>query len=137
MTKKQLATIKKLLLERQQEILQQFGASSEDIGKLQEENAADWVDRVTLDDAVNSLMSKESDLAKELERISQSLDNIEKNEYGICGECQKEISFERLEAVPTAQLCVDCKNAMEKAENRYVNYRGPSSIPSEMFEIDD
>lgn len=137
MTKKQLATLKNLLLERQQEILQQVGASSDDIGKLQEENVADWVDRVTLDDAVNSLMTKESDLAKELERTIESLNNIDKGEYGVCEECHKEISFERLEAVPSAKLCVDCKNNLEKAQNRTANNRGPSTIPSEMFEFDD
>ncbi|MEE9168496.1 MAG: TraR/DksA family transcriptional regulator [bacterium] len=137
MTKKQLATLKKLLLERQQEILRQFGASSDDIGKLQEENVADWVDRVTLDDAVNSLMSKESDLAKELEITIESLSSIEKGEYGICEECDKQISFERLEAVPAAKLCIDCKNKLEKQQNRVINHRGPSAIPSEMFEFDE
>ena len=137
MTKKQMATLKKLLLDRQQEILQQVGASSDDIGKLQEENVADWVDRVTLDDAVNSLMSKESELAKELERTIESLNSMDKGGYGICDECKQEISYERLEAVPAAQLCVDCKNRLEKEQNRVPNLRGPTTIPSEMFAIDE
>ena len=137
MNKKQRESLKKLLEERQQEILQQFGASSEDIGKLQEENAADWVDRVTLDGAVSSLMSQESDLSKELERILEALENIEKNTYGICGECQKEITFERLEAVPTAKMCVDCKNKMERTQGRVFNQRGPASIPTKVLRTDD
>jgi len=134
MNKKQLAELKQLLLKRQQEILEQVGASSEDIGNLQGENAADWVDRVTLDDAMNSLMSKESDLARELEAITEALDKMEKGTYGICESCGKEISYERLEAVPTARLCVACKNEMEKSQSRGFNHRGPSSIPSEIFE---
>ncbi len=134
MNKKQMENLKQLLLQRQQEILEQVGASSEDIGNLQGENAADWVDRVTLDDAMNSLMSKESDLARELEAIADALEKIEKGTYGICESCGKEISYERLEAVPTARLCVECKNQMEKSQSRGMNHRGPSSIPSEIFE---
>lgn len=137
MTKKQLATLKKLLIERQQEILQQFGASYDDIDQLQGENAADWVDRVNLDNAVHNLMSKESDLAEELEEIIEALENIEKGEYGICNECEQEIAFERLEAVLTAKLCVNCKNEKEKTQNRVTNSRGPSSIPSGLFELDE
>lgn len=134
MNKKQLEALKKQLLERQQEILRQAGASSDDIGNLQGENAADWVDRVTLDDAMNSLMSKESDLARELEAISDALKKIEEGTYGICESCGKEIAYERLEAVPTARLCVECKNKLEKSQSRGFNHRGPSSIPSELFE---
>jgi len=48
MTKRQIEILKKLLLERQQEILQELGASNDDINKLQRENSADWVDRVSL-----------------------------------------------------------------------------------------
>ena len=137
MTKKQLTTLKKLLIERQQEILQQFGTSYDDIDKLQGENTADWVDRASLDNTVNSLMSKESDLSEELEEIKEALENIEKGEFGICVECDKEIAFERLEAVLTAKLCVDCKNKKEKTQSRIFNSRGPSSIPSELFEFDE
>ena len=79
-------------------------------------------------------MSKESDLARELEAIADALEKIEKGTYGICESCGKEISYERLEAVPTARLCVECKNQMEKSQSRGMNHRGPSSIPSEIFE---
>ncbi len=134
MTKKQLKTLKELLIERQQEILARVGASTDDISSLQGENAADWVDRVSLDDAMNNLMSKESELARELERIFEALQKIEKIGYGICEECKKEVAFERLEAVPTARFCIDCKNLIERRQKRGSNYRGPSSIPSEVFE---
>jgi DnaK suppressor protein len=134
MNAKELKILKELLLERQQEILAQVGASSEDIGKLQGENAADWVDRVSLDAAMNSLMSKESDLAQELERIVEALHKIEKGGYGTCEGCETDILFDRLEAVPMAKFCINCKNEMEKQQSRGTKYRGPSSIPKEVFE---
>ncbi len=134
MNKKQLKILRELLIERQEEILTQVGASTDDINSLQGGNAADWVDRVSLDDAMNNLMNKESDLARELERIFEALQRIEKTGFGICEECNKEVSFERLEAVPTARFCIDCKNLIEKRQKRGSNFRGPSSIPSEVFE---
>ena len=134
MDKKKIEALKKLLLERQNEILAQVGASNDDIGSLQGENAADWVDRVTLDAAMNNLMSKESELARELERIMEALEKIEKGDYGTCEACDKDISFERLEAVPSAKMCIDCKNSFEKQQRRGSNLRGPSSIPTEVFE---
>lgn len=134
MEDKKLEILRQLLQERQQEILSQVGASSEDIGSLQGENAADWVDRVSLDDAMNNLMSKESELAQELEKILEALQKIEKGEYGICEKCKQEISFDRLEAVPTAKYCIRCKNELEKQQRRGPNSRGPSSIPTEVFE---
>jgi len=134
MDKKHLKIFAQLLIERQQEILSQVGASTEDIGKLQGENVADWVDRVSLDDAMNNLMSKESDLAHELENIIQALQKIEKGEYGTCEQCNKPISIERLEAVLTAKYCISCKNKLEKEQSRSSNLRGPSSIPTEVFE---
>lgn len=134
MTKKQLKTLQELLIERQQEILARVGASTDDISSLQGENAADWVDRVSLDDAMNNLLSKESDLARELERIFETLQKIEKTGYGICEECKNEVAFERLEAVPTARFCIDCKNLIERRQKRGSNNKGSSSIPSEVFE---
>jgi|Deesub1362B_J571_1020462.scaffolds.fasta_scaffold03814_4 DnaK suppressor protein len=134
MNKKQLEQLKQILIQRKQEILTKVGASTEDIGDLQGETATDWVDRVSLDDAMNSLMSKESELARELEDIVEALEKMERGEYGICEECGQEIAFERLEAVPTAKLCVPCKSKKEKSEFRGYNQRGPSSIPSELFD---
>ena len=135
MDDKKLKILKELLLERQQEILTQVGASTDDIGSLQGENAADWVDRVSLDAAMNSLMNKESELARELEQLIEALQKIEKGEgYGTCDSCEDDISFDRLEAVPMAKFCIKCKNEMEKKQRRGTNYRGPSSIPAEVFE---
>ncbi|MDZ7374394.1 MAG: TraR/DksA C4-type zinc finger protein [candidate division KSB1 bacterium] len=46
--------------------------------------------------------------------LDQALLRIERGEYGICVSCGKPISRERLEAVPHARLCIDCKNKEER-----------------------
>lgn len=41
--------------------------------------------------------------------IERALEKIDEGTYGKCESCGKEIPAERLEAVPAATLCVDCK----------------------------
>ncbi|GBD93703.1 general stress protein 16O [bacterium BMS3Abin05] len=134
MNKKQLEKFKQLLLEQQREILGSAGASSEDIDQLQGSPAADWVDRVTVDNAISSLIARESELARELDNIRDALLKIEKDTYGICEECGKEINHERLEAIPTARLCRDCQQEQEKNSQRETEFRGRSNIPKEVFD---
>jgi RNA polymerase-binding protein DksA len=51
-----------------------------------------------------------------LYHIDEALRRIENNTYGICQECNKNISPERLEAVPHARLCIECKAKEELRE---------------------
>jgi RNA polymerase-binding protein DksA len=53
-----------------------------------------------------------------LYHIDEALRRLYKNEYGVCQTCGENISKERLEAVPHARLCIQCKEAEEKAKQR-------------------
>lgn len=44
---------------------------------------------------------------KELEDINEALHAIEEGTYGICTKCGEDIPFERLQAVPTTDRCVN------------------------------
>ena len=52
----------------------------------------------------------------ELQRIEQALDRMEVGKYGICQACGRSISQERLRALPSATLCVECKRSEEASE---------------------
>jgi RNA polymerase-binding transcription factor DksA len=39
-------------------------------------------------------------------------------EFGKCQECGEEISFERLDALPHARLCIKCKAKEEDSDRR-------------------
>ena len=43
--------------------------------------------------------------------VLAALERLDGGTYGSCERCGKEIPIERLEALPTARLCVDCKQA--------------------------
>ncbi|WP_242973369.1 TraR/DksA C4-type zinc finger protein [Clostridium thermosuccinogenes] len=48
-----------------------------------------------------------------LKEIHDALDRIEKGTYGKCAFCGDEISYERLEALPYARLCIKCEESKE------------------------
>src|SRR3989344_7810964 len=67
----------------------------------------------------NDRASQESDMTLELrnrdrerkliKKINEMLAKIDAGEYGYCDNCGIEIGLNRLEARPTATLCIDCK----------------------------
>ena len=76
----------------------------------------------------NDRASQESDIALELrnrdrerkliKKIDETLGRIEKGEYGYCDSCGVEIGLKRLEARPTATMCIDCKTLEELREKQ-------------------
>lgn len=76
----------------------------------------------------NDRASQESDMALELrnrdrerkliKKIDDTLKNIDEGDYGYCEGCGIEIGLKRLEARPTATLCIDCKTLDELRERQ-------------------
>ncbi len=54
-----------------------------------------------------------------LYHIDQALERIEDGSYGLCHECNQYISADRLEAVPHARLCINCKMKEENGVAQY------------------
>lgn len=48
-----------------------------------------------------------------LDRVNDAIARIDAGTYGTCGRCGAEIPAARLEAVPAASLCIQCKEAEE------------------------
>lgn len=76
----------------------------------------------------NDRASQESDMTLELrnrdrerkliKKIDETLAKIDAGEYGYCDNCGIEIGLKRLEARPTASLCIDCKTLEEIKEKQ-------------------
>lgn len=60
----------------------------------------------------SNVLSLAEGLSTRLEDVRSALDRLEKGNYGRCERCGKEINPERLEAIPTARLCISCKQAV-------------------------
>ena len=76
----------------------------------------------------NDRASQESDMTLELrnrdrerkliKKIDEIVGKIDSGDYGYCESCGIEIGLKRLEARPTATLCIDCKTLDEMREKQ-------------------
>lgn len=48
-----------------------------------------------------------------LNQVEGALIRLENGKYGVCAKCNKKISIARLEAIPYAVFCIECKTASE------------------------
>jgi RNA polymerase-binding protein DksA len=69
--------------------------------------ASDDIDRKMIE----ALGSQE---LKRLKLIDSALTRIQQGKYGLCVKCGKRIPLDRLEAIPYALMCIDCKTAEER-----------------------
>lgn len=51
-----------------------------------------------------------------LKKVEEALLRIEEGTFGLCESCEEDIGLKRLEARPTATLCVSCKEEQERKE---------------------
>tara|TARA_B100000029_G_C16993272_1_gene748302 strand:- start:23 stop:457 length:435 start_codon:yes stop_codon:yes gene_type:complete len=70
-----------------------------------------------------------------LKKINKSLHRIEKGLYGLCEECDAEISIERLTARPTAELCIACKEEAELGEKNSIFGKTSKSLGKSISEV--
>ena len=85
-------------------------------------------DEATIFADPNDRASQESDMSLELrnrdrerkliKKIDETIARIDAGEYGYCDSCGIEIGLKRLEARPTATLCIDCKTLDELRERQ-------------------
>ena len=59
-------------------------------------------------------LALENRIRQEMVGIEHALQKFEEGTYGLCDSCGKPIAPERLEALPQASLCVDCKAQQAK-----------------------
>lgn len=70
-----------------------------------------------------------------LKKIAKALGKIKRGTYGMCEECDGEISFERLKARPVAEMCISCKEESEFTENNNFFQKRSKSLGKTLQEI--
>ena len=81
-------------------------------------NYADPADRATQEEEFSLELRTRDRERKLIKKIDESLTTIDTGEYGYCESCGIEIGIRRLEARPTATLCIDCKTLQEIKEKQ-------------------
>jgi len=81
-------------------------------------NFPDPNDRATQESEFSLELRTRDRERKLIKKIDESLKTIESGDYGYCETCGVEIGIRRLEARPTATLCIDCKTLDEIREKQ-------------------
>jgi DnaK suppressor protein len=68
----------------------------------------DWTEQAVLQENDEVLEGLDDLERAEAVTIRQTLRRIESGDYGFCVRCRERIDRQRLEAVPTADTCIDC-----------------------------
>lgn len=81
-------------------------------------NYPDPTDRATQESEITLELRTRDRERRLLRKIDQALAQLDEGEYGFCESCGAEIGLRRLEARPTATLCIDCKSLAEIREKQ-------------------
>ncbi|BDM63275.1 RNA polymerase-binding transcription factor DksA [Shewanella sp. NFH-SH190041] len=90
------------------------------VNHMQDEaaNFPDPVDRAAQEEEFSLELRARDRERKLIKKIEKTLQKIEEDDFGFCESCGIEIGIRRLEARPTADLCIDCKTLAEIREKQ-------------------
>jgi len=118
MNPKQEAHFRAILEAWRTELMQEVDRTVDHM-KLDSVHCPDPNDRATQESDMGLELRTRDRERKLLVKIDKTLRKIDDHEYGYCESCGVEIGIRRLEARPTADLCIDCKTRQETLEQHH------------------
>ncbi len=117
MNPKQLSHFRKILESLKKELWRDID-STVHVMQGEATGFADPNDRATQEADLGLELRNRDRESKLIGKIEEAIGRIDAHEYGYCNQCGVEIGLKRLEARPTATLCIDCKTLDELRERR-------------------
>lgn len=127
LTKKQLAELKDKVLAERERVLTKL-AIDEEMFIIKTEERSDEIDQASADYQRSQMLRFRNRDAFYAKKLKQALVKMSEEDYGLCEECDANISFKRLIARPTAELCITCKDEAEKEESSSIAGRQSKSL---------
>ncbi len=117
MNKKQQEHFRKVLLAWRKELEEEISRTVHQM-RDEPENPPDPNDRASQETDMSLELRSRDRERKLIKKIDEAIARLDDGEYGYCEECGVEIGVERLEARPTAEMCIDCKTLGEIREKQ-------------------
>lgn len=131
MQKSQLKKFKKIFEEQHRNLLFNDRIVREDFS-VNDDDRMDELDQASTDIEQSMRMRLCNRETLYVKKVEEALARIDEGTFGECLECGEDIELKRLEARPTATLCVNCKEDQEKREGMNALGRAHKSM-GEMF----
>ncbi len=93
------------LQEKQAQLRERIGAIDNDFKKGRSADFAEQTSESENDEVLDGI---KAEAKHELQQVTEALQRIETNRYGICVRCEGEIALKRLEALPFVTTCINC-----------------------------
>jgi DnaK suppressor protein len=113
----QRAHFKSILLNWKSELMEEVDRTVTHM-KDEAANFPDPADRATQEEEFSLELRTRDRERKLIKKIDSTIDRIDADDYGFCDACGVEVGIKRLEARPTATLCIDCKTLDEIKEKQ-------------------
>jgi DnaK suppressor protein len=117
MNEKQRAHFRAILMQWKSELMQEVDRTVTHM-KDEAANFPDPADRATQEEEFSLELRTRDRERKLIKKIDSTIERIDQDDYGFCDACGVEIGIKRLEARPTATLCIDCKTLDEIKEKQ-------------------
>ena len=115
MDKQFLEKMEKALLAQKKTIISGLISSNDDFkAVLKGEESGDLADAASDDIDRRLLEATGAASLKRLKVIDAAISRIKQGRYGLCIKCGKQIPNDRLEVLPYALMCIDCKTIDER-----------------------
>lgn len=117
MNEKQEAHFRQILLEWKKQLMEEVDRTVDHM-KDDAANFPDPNDRATQESEFALELRTRDRERKLIKKIDEAITDIDNHDYGFCEACGVEIGIKRLEARPTANMCIDCKQLDEIREKQ-------------------
>lgn len=117
MNEHQLSHIEKILLAWRQSLMEEVDRTVTHM-KDEAANFPDPSDRASQEEEFSIELRTRDRERKLIKKIEDALERLKAEDFGYCEACGIEIGLRRLEARPTATLCIDCKTLSEIKEKQ-------------------
>ena len=110
-----IETVRRQLTQRRAELLDDVSGENSLLDSLSVSSERGDSADLAADNLTGEISAQLADVEfREIAKIDKALRRINDKSYGVCEGCKKSIPLGRLEAIPHASFCIDCKRLSEE-----------------------
>ncbi|MEO7674068.1 MAG: TraR/DksA family transcriptional regulator [Pyrinomonadaceae bacterium] len=108
---KKLKEVKQRLLDERMLLIEKLKGNDLSVD---DSETPDPVDLAVRNYSKNVMLAVSENESRQLTLVDEALLRVEDEEYGICQNCEKDITAKRLAALPWARYCLSCQELVEQ-----------------------
>jgi DnaK suppressor protein len=114
MNKKEKQEFRRTLADKKDRIVRKLSEVISESKEVETNVAQDVVDKAESSYTKEFLLSLSDGEREQLMMIDEALRRLDKDDFGICQNCGKEVGKKRLANLPWAAYCIDCQQKIEE-----------------------